>query len=73
MYVFDDGRLQSVDLKNMLKNVGISFDNKLNKSTYGVTLAEILTDADGKKVSRSPAEVAVFTEAVSRLFVVENE
>lgn len=71
-YVFDDGRLQSVDLKNKLKNVGISFDNKTNKATYGVTLAEILTDADGKKVSRSPAEVAVFPEMVTRFFVAEN-
>ena len=71
-YVFDDGRLQSVDLKNKLKNVVLSFDNNLNKATYGVTLAEILTDADGKKVSRSPAEVAVFTDAVSRFFVLEN-
>ena len=71
-YVFDDGRLQSVDLKNMLKNVGISFDNKLNKATYGVTLAEILTDAEGKKVSRSPAEVAMFPDAVTRFFVAEN-
>jgi lipid-binding SYLF domain-containing protein len=71
-YVFDDGRLQSVDLKNRLKNVGLNFDNNLNKATYGVTLAEILTDADGKKVSRSPSEVAVFPDTVSRLFVLEN-
>ena len=68
-YVFDDGRLQSVDLKNKLKNVAISFDNNLNKATYGVTLADILTDADGKKVSRSPSEVAVFPDTVSRFFV----
>ena len=71
-YVFDDGRLQSVDLKNKLKNIGINSDNNLNKATYGVTLAEILTDADGKKVSRSPSEVAVFPDTVSRLFVLEN-
>jgi lipid-binding SYLF domain-containing protein len=71
-YVFDDGRLQSVDLKNKLKNVGINSDNNLNKATYGATLAEILTDADGKKVSRSPSEVAVFPDTVSRLFVLEN-
>jgi hypothetical protein len=71
-YVFDDGRLQSVDLKNRLKNVGINFDNNLNKATYGVTLAEILTDSDGKKVSRSPSEVAVFPDTVSRFFVLEN-
>ena len=71
-YVFDDGRLQSVDLKNRLKNVGISFDNNLNKATYGATLAEILTDSDGKKVSRSPSEVTVFPETVTRFFVPEN-
>lgn len=68
-YVFDDGRLQSVDLKNRLKNVAISFDNNLNKATYGVTLADILTDSDGTKVSRSPAGVGVFPDAVSRFFV----
>src|SRR5829696_1300538 len=72
-YVFDDGRLQSVDLKNRLKNVGISFDNKLNKATYGVTLAEILTDSDVKKASRSPSEVAVFPDTVTRFFVLENQ
>src|ERR1041384_3589473 len=67
-YVFDDGRLQSVDLKNRLKNVGINLDNNLNKATYGATLSEILTDSDGKKVSRSPSEVAVFPETVTRFF-----
>jgi len=71
-YVFDDGRLQSVDLKNRLKNVFISFDNKLNKATYGATLAEILTDPDGKKLSRSPSEVTVFSDTVTRFFVSEN-
>lgn len=71
-YVFDDGRLQSVDLKNKLTNVVLAFDNKLNKATYGVTLAEILTDSDGKKVSRSPSEVAVFPDTVSRFFVSED-
>jgi len=71
-YVFDDGRLQSVDLKNRLKNVGINFDNNLNKATYGATLAEILTDTDGTKVSRTPSELAVFPDTVSRLFVLEN-
>ena len=71
-YVFDDGRLQSVDLKNRLKNVVIGVDNKLNKATYGATLAEILADSDGKKVSRSPTEVTVFSDAVARFFVSEN-
>ena len=69
-YIFDDGRLQSVDLKNRLKNVGINFDNNLNKATYGAKLAEILTDSEN--VSRSPAEVAVFSDTVSRFFVSEN-
>ena len=71
-YIFDDGRLQSVDLKNMLRNIALGFDNKLNKATYGVTLAEILSDPDGKKVSRSPSEVAVFPDTVTRFFVPEN-
>ena len=71
-YVFDDGRLQSVDLKNMLKNVGISFDNKLNKATYGATLAEILTDSDGNRLSRTPSEVTVFPDTVMRFFVLGN-
>jgi len=71
-YIFDDGRLQSVDLKNRLKNVGINSDNNLNKATYGATLAEILTDPDGKKVSRSPSEVTVFPDTVTRFFVPEN-
>jgi lipid-binding SYLF domain-containing protein len=71
-YIFDDGRLQSVDLKNMLRNIALGFDNKLNKATYGVTLAEILSDSDGKKGSRSRSEVAVFPDTVTRFFVPEN-
>ena len=71
-YVFDDGRLQSVDLKNKLTNVGLAFDNNLNKATYGVALADILTDADGRKVSRSHSEVAAFSDTVSRFFVPEE-
>ena len=71
-YIFDDGRLQSVDLKNKLKTFGINFDNNLNKATYGATLAEILTDFDGKKVPRSPSEVTVFSDTVSRFFASEN-
>jgi lipid-binding SYLF domain-containing protein len=70
-YVFDDGRLQSKDLKNLLKNVGISFDNDLNKSTYGAAAAEILSDTDGHKVSSVPAEVTLFSEAVARLCAAE--
>jgi hypothetical protein len=70
--VFDDGRLQSVDLKNRLKNVAISLDNNLNRATYGATLSDILTDSDGKKVSRSPSEVAMFPDAVARFFVADN-
>lgn len=66
-YVFDDGRLQSLDLKNLLQNMAISFDNDLNKATYGVNAAEILGDADQQKVTAAPAEVTVFSEAVARL------
>jgi len=66
-YVFDDGRLQSLDLKNLLQNVAISFDNNLNKATYGVNAADILGDADGQTVNAVPAEVTGFSEMVARL------
>ena len=68
-YVFDEGRLQSKDLKNLLKYFGISFDNDLNKATYGVTAAQILSDADGNKVPRPPTEVMIFSDAVARFCV----
>jgi lipid-binding SYLF domain-containing protein len=71
-YVFDDGRLQSKDLKNLLKNFGISFDNDLNKATYGATAAEILSDANGNKVPHVPAEVTIFSEAVARFCARES-
>jgi predicted RNase H-like nuclease (RuvC/YqgF family) len=61
--------LQSKDLKNLLKNFGISFDNDLNKATYGVTAAQIHSDADGNKVPRTPAEVTIFSDAVARFCV----
>lgn len=65
-YIVDDGRLQSKDLKNLLKNFAISFDNDLNKSTYGATAADILTDAYGNKVQRTPGEVLIFSETVEK-------
>jgi len=70
-YVFDDGRLQSKDLKNLLKNVAVSADNDLNKATYGVVAAEILTDTEGHKLARVPAEVSAFSESVARLCAPE--
>jgi len=70
-YVFDDDRLQSKDLKNLLKNVAISFDNNLNKETYGVKAAEILSDAEGQKLARVPAEVKPFSDTVARLCAAE--
>lgn len=72
-YIFDDGRLQIKDLKNLLKNVAISFDNNLNKQTYGVKAADILSaaeglsGAEGHKLSRVPAEVKPFSDTVARL------
>jgi lipid-binding SYLF domain-containing protein len=65
-YVFDDARLQSADLKNMLQNVAISFDNDLNRSTYGVTAADILDELHGRKPTQIPTEVMPFSEAVAR-------
>jgi hypothetical protein len=32
-YIYDDGRLLGQDLKNLLKNFGITHDNDLNKKT----------------------------------------
>jgi lipid-binding SYLF domain-containing protein len=71
-YVFDDSRLQSKDLKNLLKNFGISFDNDLNRATYSATAAEILSDANGSKVPHVPTEVTVFSEAVARFCARES-
>ena len=70
-YVFDDGRLQSKDLKNMLKYFGVGVDNDLNKATYGAVAAEILTDAEGHKLARVPAEVSTFSETVARFCAPE--
>lgn len=70
-YVFDDGRLEGKDLKNVFKNFGFSFDNDLNKATYGVKAGAVLSDADGRKVSHVPAEVTVFSETVARYFARE--
>jgi len=70
-YVFDDGRLAGKDLKNLFKNFGFSFDNDLNRATYGVKAAAVLSDVDGSKVPRVSTEVMAFTEAVSRHFARE--
>ena len=70
-YIFDDGRLHGKDLKNLFQNFGISFDNDLNKATYGVKAAELLSDVDGNKIPRVPAEVAVFSDTVARYFARE--
>jgi len=66
-YIFDDGRLQGKDLKNVFKNFGFSFDNDLNRATYGVK-ARTLLSADKSGLSRIPSEVIVFPDAVTRLF-----
>ena len=65
-YVVDDGRLQSKDLKNLLKNFAISFDNDLNKSTYGAKAADVLSDSYGTRVQRTPEEVLVFSKTVEK-------
>ncbi len=70
-YVFDDGQLQSKDLKNLLKNVGVSPDNDLNKATYGAVAAEILSEVDGSKLAHVPAEVSTFSETVARFCAPE--
>jgi hypothetical protein len=70
-YVFDDNRLEGKDLKNLLKNFGISHDNDLNKSTYGATGPDLLSTLNGTKVPRSPAEVTTFSQAVARYFAQE--
>lgn len=70
-YIFDEGRLQGKDLKNVFKNLGLSFDNDLNKATYGVK-ANALLSANPSKASRIPAEVIVFPEAVGRI-VARNQ
>lgn len=67
-YIFDDGRLQGQDLKNLLKNFGITHDNDLNKSIYGLKTHELLSDLDGSKLGQVPAEVIIFSETVARLF-----
>jgi len=67
-YIFDDGRLQSRDLKNLLKDFGITHDNNLNKKLYGLKTKDLLADIDGSKVGRVPAEVTTFPETLARLF-----
>jgi lipid-binding SYLF domain-containing protein len=70
-YVFDDGRLEGKELKNLFSNVGLSFDNDLNKATYGVKAAAVLADAEGKKVPRAQSEMNQFSETVGRYFARE--
>jgi lipid-binding SYLF domain-containing protein len=70
-YVYDEGRLQSVDVKNLLQTVLITFDNDLNKGTYGVTAADILDELHGNKPARVPDEVMGFTSAVARYCAAE--
>jgi len=65
-YVFDEGRLQGADLKNLLQHVMVSFDNDLNRATYGVTAADILDELHGNKPVRTPVEVMGFSDAVAR-------
>jgi lipid-binding SYLF domain-containing protein len=67
-YVFDDGHLAGKDLKNLLKDFVISFDNDLNKATYGLKAGGVLSDVDGAKVREVPAEMTVFPATVSRYF-----
>ncbi len=71
-YVFDDGRLEGKDLKNLLKNFGLSFDNDLNKGTYGITATEMLADTDGTKIPHVPGEVTIFSETVARFCARES-
>jgi lipid-binding SYLF domain-containing protein len=67
-YIYDDGRLQGQDLKNLLKNFGITHDNNLNKKLYGLKTQELLADIDGSKVGQVPAEVTTFSETLAKLF-----
>lgn len=67
-YTFDEGRLQGKDLKNIFKNFGFSYDNDLNKATYGVKAGAVLSNGTISKQYRVPADVMVFPEVVTRLF-----
>ena len=64
-------RLEGKDLKNLLKNFGITHDNDLNKSTYGATGPDLLSNFDGTKVPRIPVEVTSFSQTVARYFAQE--
>lgn len=67
-YIYDDGRLQSKDLKQLLKNVGITHDNDLNKNIYRLKAHELLSDLDGSKIGQVPAEITILSETVARIF-----
>ncbi len=68
-YIYDEGRLQGKDLKNVFKNFAFSFDNDLNKSTYGVKAGAVLAGPDATKLPKAPAEVMGFSETVGHYFL----
>ena len=68
-YIFDGGRLQGKDLKNVFKNLALTFDNDLNKATYGAKAGAVLSGPDATKVPRVPTEVMVLSETVARYFL----
>jgi lipid-binding SYLF domain-containing protein len=68
-YIYDEGRLQGKDLKNVFKNLAFTFDNDLNKATYGAKAGAVLAGSDAPKVPRVPTEVMVFSETVARYFL----
>jgi len=68
-YVYDEGRLQGKDLKNVFKNLAVTFDNDLNKATYGVKAGVILSGPDATKIPKVPTEVMVLSETVARYFI----
>jgi len=70
-YIFDGGRLQGKDLKNLLKDFAITHDNDLNTATYGVKATELLSGFDGRNTGQVPAESAVFSETIAGFFARE--
>jgi hypothetical protein len=67
-YIYDDGHPQGQDLKNLLKNFGITHDNDLNKKLYGLTTHELLADLDGSNLGPVPPEITTFPETLAKLF-----
>jgi lipid-binding SYLF domain-containing protein len=68
-YIYDEGRLQGKDLKNVFKNLAFTFDNDLNKATYSIKAGVILAAPDATKIPNVPTEVMVFSETVARYFL----